>query len=330
MIAIDTYSVAPEPGPIHQDFVQQFQPVGPLEEELVRQLAQVTTDLRTYEAARDTAVESGYSMLSNLSESMSRVTGGCVPGVSDEAECTLDARTVVPTDMVLISAIGSKPVRHCEDMITTKLREFRQLTKDLEKQQALRQTRNLPRLAQGARITIDGITVDSINVDSIDVDSIDVDSIKKVDGTTATRVAVAPAATQEAWHWLPAATEGDCEALFRAWRRTARLTCPQCGSPEPPLELTGRRVLQCRACEAQYGLRHGTIIATMKIPFRAFVHAVRLLAHEPTTPREALRQATGLCRRTLTKLTAVIREVLADPVRRNELLAACGWQQEQV
>lgn len=314
----------PDTATLHDELAHHWQPVGPIEAELVRQLAQMMADVQTYEIARDTAIASAYSTFSDLFESMNGMTGEKrrVSGVSGEAGCPRDvpspAGSAEPPDMALVSAIKSDPVRYCEHMLATKQQRFLMLIKDLERQRELRQIRSLPRLAQQARITVDCVPDDRISDDRV-----------SVDGATVACVAAVPAETQAAGYWLPATTEADCEALFRAWRRTARLPCPHCGSRELPLELTGRRVLQCRACEAQYGLRHGTIIARTKITFRAFIHVVRLLAHEPMTPWETLRQATGLCRRTLTKLAAVIHEALPDPVRRDELLTACGWRHEQ-
>ena len=58
-----------------------------------------------------------------------------------------------------------------------------------------------------------------------------------------------PDAPKETRGWLATAeTEADCEEIFREWLRHAKLPCPYCGSMEPTLELTTRRVLQCRCC----------------------------------------------------------------------------------
>jgi hypothetical protein len=130
-------------------------------------------------------------------------------------------------------------------------------------------------------------------------------------------------------HWAAAETEADCEAVFRGWLRRAGTACPQCRSRAEPLELAGRRVLQCRACGGQRGLRHGTFLAHSNVAFTAFFRVVRLLAHDPKESLARLHHATDLSTKTIRKLRSRILQAFRDPPQRRELLACCGWQPEQ-
>ena len=225
------------------------------------------------------------------------------------------ASATLPPDEVIVAARLSKPVTQAEQKIARTREQICEYKNRFMKLQEHRHLRELPRLVASAGLTIDLVSrpvgLPAATPHTPEVETRDPDAPKETRGWLAT-----------------AETEADCEEIFREWLRHAKLPCPYCGSMEPTLELTTRRVLQCRCCGRQRGLRTGTFLAHANISFLAVFKAVRLLAQHPEFTTETLCRVTNLSAKTMQRLRSQILQAFQAPASRSCLLAACGWQPE--
>lgn len=294
--------------------VAEHTPVGLFEESLVRELANLMIDLDDYRAGREAARRATiatyreiYGELDCLSPHQHPATAGSPPV----------AGTTPTSDAVLTAALIGRPIVRAEQQIARTVKMINQVSSHLGKLQGERRLRELPRLAACAGITIDVVSRPEAPL-----------AIASHLAQAETRDPGPAAETQGGL--AVAETEADCEQIFRKWLRTARLPCPQCGSREPVLELKNRRVLQCRCCGGQRGLKTGTLFAQSNVSFLAAFRAIRLLAHEQQIPLGNLCRATGLSAKSMRTLRSRILQALGDPAHRGSLLAACGYRSEQV
>lgn len=301
---------------VHRRLIAGHAPVGILEETLISELANLTIDLEDYRAALEAARRTATATFSEICGLMARQWPQHRPPTTGSP---YGAAAAPDADAVITAASTSKPVRWAEERLAHTRKVFFETLTKLQAMQQRRRLLELHRIAGAPGITIDVVS--------------------RPDAPPAI---TPPLAQAERWDPGPSAEtqgrladladvemEAGCEQIFREWVRTARLPCPQCGSQEPALELKTRRVLQCRCCGGQRGLRTGTFLANANISFLAAVRAVRLLALEPEAPLRILCRATGLSSKSMRGLRSRIREVLEDPARRKSLLAACGYQPEQ-
>lgn len=299
---------------IHRTLVAEQQPVGLLEETLVTQLADQMAALEEFAAARQAAVRLGTKVLGEFSPFGDQQALQRAPTSSDPGD---DASAASPaSEQVFVNVMTSPVVTGLDRRLERAQRQVLKISKQLGWLQERRHTRDLPRLAAFAGVTID-------------LDSRPEGRPATPPSEPASESRDLEAAGDYGGRWATAETEADCERIFRNWIRAAGLACPQCGSREPAKELSNRRVLQCR-CGCQRGLRHGTVLAHSNVSFLATFRAVRLLAHSPRVSCGTFRRRVGLSARAVQGFRSRILAALADPTHRGSLLAACGWQPEQV
>jgi hypothetical protein len=298
---------------IYRRLVAEHAPVGQTEETLVSELADLSIDLEAARTAKEAAIRAATATFSAICGSMDHQLPQQRPPTAGFPHGALAAP---PADTVITAALGSIPVRRAEQRLAQIRKALLDISKLLGKLQAQRRLRDLPRLAASTGITIDVVGRP--------------DTPAAITPRLAQAESRNPDAAGDTRPWpVTAETEADCERMFRDWLRTAGLPCPQCGSQEPPVELNTRRVLQCRCCGGQRGLRTGTFLAHSNISFLAAVQAVRLLALEPQVPLWILCRATGLSPRSMKDFRSRILQAFEDPAQRSSLLAACGHQPEQ-
>lgn len=302
------------PAAIHGTLVAEHKPVGLLEVHLVKQLADQMAALDELTAARQAAIRHGTMLLGEFPLFASRQAPQHAPATAGPGDDRAAASQA--SDQVMVSVMTSPCVTGLDRQIERTQKQVLEISKNLSRLQKHRCSRDFPGLATFAGVTI--------NLNS------------QREGPPA---APPPGPTpgsrylkserDSGGQWAAAETEADCEQIFRNWIREAGLACPQCGSREQAKELSNRRVLQCR-CGCQRGLRHGTVLAHSNVSFLATFYAVRHLAHSPQMPLRIFRRKTGLSGRSIRGFRNRILAALEDPSRRDSLLAACGWQPEQV
>lgn len=303
----DSETTAQQRVAIHRELMEEYAPVGMDEDWLVSQLADLRIYLEEYKALREAAIRTATAMFGELCGVLQQPS--LIEGSPHAASATL------PPDEVIVAARLSKPVTQAEQKIARTREQICEYKNRFMKLQEQRHLRELPRLVASAGLTIDLVSqpvcTPAATPHTPEVEPRD------------------PAAPKETRGWLATAeTEADCEEIFREWLRHAKLPCPYCGSMEPTLELTTRRVLQCRCCGRQRGLRTGTFLAHANISFLAMVKAVRLLAQHPDVTIETLCRVTSLSAKTMHGLRSQILQAFQAPASRTSLLAACGWQPE--
>lgn len=300
---------------IHRRLVAEHEPVGMLEEFQVKQLADQIADHEELTAARQAAIQVGTTLFGEFAGFVGPNVPHQAPSITHPDDETTAAR--LATDQAIVGAMTSPLVTRIERRIERAQKQILQISTYLGKLQASRRLGDLPRLAAFAGVTIN-------------LDSHPAEPPSALPRKPASEARPMEVQGESRGRWAAAETEADCERIFRDWLRGAGLACPQCESRKQAQELSNRLVLQCRSCGGQRGLRHGTFLAHSNVGFLAAVRTVRLLAHDPRVPVPMLCQVTGLSRRSIRGFRSRILEALEDPARRSSLLAACGWQPEQV
>jgi transposase-like protein len=91
------------------------------------------------------------------------------------------------------------------------------------------------------------------------------------------------------------ATEDDCESYLRAKFSLDGWRCSRCRGSRGSW-LAKRKVWQCTKCEAQFGLRHGTVFARSALPLTKWFAAIRTFAANTSITAADLMTATGITR----------------------------------
>ena len=92
------------------------------------------------------------------------------------------------------------------------------------------------------------------------------------------------------------ASEEDCRRYLMACRWPDGFRCPRCGEPDA-YGLTGRELLQCRACRHQTSVTAGTVLHRTHVPLRLWFAAAYLVTtHTPGFSAVQLQRQLGLGR----------------------------------
>jgi hypothetical protein len=115
---------------------------------------------------------------------------------------------------------------------------------------------------------------------------------------------------------LRAWTENECEDWLRRRAAQGTLRCPGCRDSWAHW-IESRRVLQCKQCRRQYGLRSGTVMARSPLPLAAWFAAVTQLLVQPDITAAELGRRAGMRRsataqRVHAKIRAAMCSVDAD------------------
>lgn len=108
-------------------------------------------------------------------------------------------------------------------------------------------------------------------------------------------------------------TEADCETYLTEWARSRERRCPRCGQSRGDW-IGSRNCWECRGCNAQVGMRWGTIFQGSRLPLRAWFRAILLQIEFGELSTDQLRHRLGISRAaTIRKLVSTIREALKSP-----------------
>jgi hypothetical protein len=280
------------------ELTQLYAPVGAVEGQLVRRIAQHIAALDLSTAAEHSAIRAVIDQTNSLQGILQATalanSGGCTCLSADEPcpACRDLSNTAV------MAAVASEPVAKIGKYARGHNRGVTDAIQLLEHLQARRRSAAL------AVLTASG---------------------DPVAGAAGNRAIGAMRANVAESIWLPDHTEADCIALFLRWRPGQRIPCPECGARAPAKLLSGRNVLRCQECRHQYGLRYGTLLANSKLPFLAWVRAIRLLAQNPHAAASDIATASGgIAKRPARQLKIVILREFKDPARREQLLIMAG------
>ena len=299
------------------ELVRYYEPVGPTEKELISRIASETAMLRHYASARLAAIDDGFAAHFALLEGMESMLphhslDGGAPGVPEKGNIR---------NVALAHAMSRPAIRVISHNIDARQRSISRLVGELEKHQRIRVRQATTPVRHATTSGTAGARLDGLSGAAC-AETPDDLLHNSVPGDAETKTDTMQRASTHSWS--PCETEEQAEHMFRAWRIHAGLPCPHCGTTLAPTELARRRMLQCRDCHHQAGLRQGTILAHSNVTFLQFLRAVRLLDREPDSSLEDLEQATSLGRRTVRALRQRILATLADTSQRRQLLLACG------
>jgi hypothetical protein len=118
-------------------------------------------------------------------------------------------------------------------------------------------------------------------------------AIDKLRGLQAARAAQRPEPTPKSATAF--ATETDCETYLQARFLASDWSCPKCGGRHG-CWLTRRKLWQCGTCDAQIGLRDGTVFARSPLPLTTWFLAIRTFAANTSISARGLMAITGLTR----------------------------------
>ncbi len=112
------------------------------------------------------------------------------------------------------------------------------------------------------------------------------------------------------------ASEEDCRRYLMACRWPDGFRCPRCGEPDA-YGLTGRELLQCRACRHQTSVTAGTVLHRTHVPLRLWFAAAYLVTtHTPGFSAVQLQRQLGLARyETAWTMLHKLRRAMVRPER---------------
>ena len=280
------------------ELTQLYAPMGAVEAQLVRRIAQHMAALDLSTAAEHSAIRAVINQTNSLQGILQATAlaggGGCTCLSADEPcrPCQDLYNSAV------MAAVASEPVAKIGKYARQHNRGVTDAIQLLEQLQARRLG------AAKSIVTVSGVLASGAAGNG---------------AIGATRASCAESI------WLPDHTEADCIALFLRWRPGQRIPCPECGTRAPVKLISGRNVLRCQECRHQYGLRYGTLLANSKLPFLAWVRAIRLLAQSPHAAASDIATASGgIAKRPARQLKIVILREFKDPARREQLLTMAG------